>query len=314
MLYRFLAVAVALFCFGCAGNPAHPGTAGPTAPSLLDFQATVREPLSPITLEGEGAIEDASDPGIDASLLDGEPSSEFSVEIEREDSEFSIPAIVTDVPGKPVNAQVTFTGLVITLTWERAPDGKAGPATGYFVYCNCTAKFAHVDATARKYSWTVKGPGEYSVFVGAQNAKGKGPTAIFKIKVPSGLAGTFTSPKFVGVGYFSRTGTTCTWQTTFSGTARIVLAHNNFGQKGTTTLTGVYSAPSPKSNCLAASGTFSGDRPLAFTAAGFSSSHTNYVATLNFQGSHANGVIKGTLTIQYLRGSGTIVIPLTLTK
>ena len=250
---------------------------------------------------------------------DAEPLADFSDDFEsvveatvEVDEAPGSPAPIFDVPGKPTLVNVSVVGMEIRMTWGPAPPGKAGPPTRYLVYCNCTGKIEALPSTARAKTWTATKAGTYTLFVLAGNSKGSGPT-VNKTVVVNSDAGTFKGAAASGIGWFKRvfSGGSCTWRVTFTVTPTITMKS---GPAGTLRMEGGYSAPSPRTPCLAASGTFGMTKPLAFAATTFSSTHTIDVADMKFLGSLLKGVITGKVTITYRYGTGQIVIPLTLKK
>ena len=316
------AVALALFAVGCSENP---GTPLPTSPSSVDQQtpeagsvlppATVGIPRlateSDVVMElvpaDDGRLVDVSD-ALDAPFDDAAIDGTIDVEAAAPDAT----APIFDVPGKPTTVLVKVVGMEIRMTWGPAPNGKAGAPTRYLVYCNCTGKIEALPATARAKTWKVTKPGTYTLFVLAGNTKGSGPT-VNKTAVVASDAGTYKGATASGVGFFKRvfSGGSCTWRVTFTATPTITMKS---GPAGTLKLAGGYKAPSPRTPCLAAAGSFAITKPLAFTAKNFSSTHTIDVANMKFLGSLLKGVITGKVTITYRYGTGQIVIPLTLKK
>lgn len=223
----------------------------------------------------------------------------------------------SSIPGPPRNVRATANGTTVTMSWD--PPATGGPPTTYVVVFN--GEFYPV-GLATAVSGTVA-PGRYLLAVLARNASGDSAAVTVEVTVLGPTTQGTYSGSFSGSGPITRVFTwpaTCTWQVTFTGTITLSLTQQLDGLTGSIRVSGTRSEPpgtstSPSFTCLPGSGSYDDTQPVIISGTniartGLSMSHS----TGTFSGNLSGTTVTGTLSAKYNNGTGTVVMPVTLTK
>jgi hypothetical protein len=231
---------------------------------------------------------------------------------------FTLPTLTSNVPNKPELFRGSANESTVTFSWNAPLPGGGAPTTYVLVYNGQQIPVGNV------FSVTYPGipPGRYLVALFARNAAGSSPLATTEVTVGgTTAAGVYAGP-FSGTGSITRifTSATCNWQSTMRGTVTITLTQQGDGLAGTINVSGSRSEPQGTSNnpnftCLAGDDTFSSTNPAIISGTSIARTAISMgVYTGTFSGRLDGSTITGTLTANYNNGSGSIAMPMTLTR
>jgi hypothetical protein len=231
---------------------------------------------------------------------------------------FTLPILTSNVPNKPENFRGSANGSTVTFSWNAPLPGGGAPTTYVLVYNGQEIPVGN----GLSSSFPGIPPGRYLVAVFARNAAGNSPLATTEVTVGGTTAtGVYAGP-FSGTGSITRifTSATCNWQSTMRGTVTITLTQQVDGLAGTINVSGSRSEPEGTSNnpnftCLAGDDTFSSTNPVIISGTSIARTAISMgVYTGTFSGRLDGSTITGTLTANYNNGSGSIAMPVTLTR
>lgn len=225
--------------------------------------------------------------------------------------------VVCSAPPAPAMAAPSVNGKTATLSWS--------PVSGSHISYRLAIAGSSgqvIDVAGTSYSAQFS-PGTYSAAVAAKNGCGtwSDPSASVSFTIAD-TQYSFTG-SYSASGSITRvfTDTTCTWPITYSGSATLTASLKDDGTvSGTLNVNGSWNAPAGTStasgfNCAAGSGTYNSTQAAGGPPGAIASGAAMDIATGTFSGSalSANLVI-GTLSAAYTRGTGTVVIPVTLRR
>lgn len=217
--------------------------------------------------------------------------------------------LTSRAPGPPAGCSATANGTVLTMTWGAPTTG--GPVDTYVViFQGNYYSVGRVTSASASVS-----PGRYLLAVFARSSAGDSAAVTCEATVGGGAgAGTYSGP-FTGTGLISRTGTSCTWSITYTGTVSVTLNDGTSGLTGTINLSGSWNAPAPSASCLAGSGTYGDSQPVIISGTNIARTGLSMdLSTGTFSGNLSGTTITGTLTAVYRLGPGTLAMPVTLRK
>jgi len=230
---------------------------------------------------------------------------------------FTLPTLTSNVPNKPENFSGSANGSTVTFSWKAPLPGGGAPTTYVLVYNG-----QELPPVGNVLSYSVPGvpPGRYLVAVFARNAAGNSPVATTEVTVGgTATSGNYTG-NYSGTGSYFKSSNGCTWAPTYSGAITVILTQGSTGLVGSIRVTGTENVPlgstaTPNFTCLSSSTNYEDNRPVIISGTNIARTGLAIEAsTGTFNGNLSGNSIVGTFTLVYTNGTGSIAMPVTLSR
>jgi hypothetical protein len=230
---------------------------------------------------------------------------------------FTLPTLTSNVPNKPENFRGSANGSTVTFSWNAPLPGGGAPTTYILVYNG-----QELPPVGNVLSHSVQGvpPGRYFVAVLARNAAGSSAVATTEVTVGgTATSGNYTG-SYSGTGSYFKSSNGCTWTPTYSGTITVILTQGSTGLVGSIRVTGTENVPlgstaTPNFTCLSSNTNYEDNRPVIISGTNIARTGLAIeTSTGTFNGNLSGNAIVGTFTLAYTTGTGSIAMPVTLSR